>query len=90
MGTPPLQDVPVLADLDRRVQRDVENELRRLSRRIPRLPDHVAGELRESLTRIGDRLLLSPARTYTVRFPHSEHVLGALFGTGTGERSEQR
>lgn len=73
-----LQVHPVLADLDRWVRSSVDDELSRLTRRAPRLPDHAADELRDSLTRLGDRLLLHPARTYTIRFPERCPLIGAL------------
>lgn len=73
------QPEPVLSDLDRRVRASVEDELRLLSRRVPRLPDQVASELRRSLDRIAGRLVLDPARDYAASHPYQHRVIGFLF-----------
>jgi hypothetical protein len=79
----------MLTDLDRRVRASVEDELRRLSRRLP-LPDRVAGELRRSLDRIGDRLVLEPVRDYAAHHPERRRVIGSLFGADADGHSEGR
>ena len=73
------QSEPMLSDLDRRVRASVEDELRRLSRRVPRLPDQVASELRWSLDRIAGRLVLDPVRDYAASHPDQHRVIGSLF-----------
>jgi len=79
------QSHPTLTDLDQRVRGSVEDELRLLSRRVP-LPDHVAGELRRSLDRLGDRLILDPVRDYTANHPDEHRLIDSLFDTDAGNR----
>lgn len=77
---------PLLADLDRWVRRQIDGELNRLARRAPQLPDAVAQELGSTLARLGERLVLSPTRTWTTRYPDRHEELAALFAAAPRDR----
>lgn len=67
-----------LTELDRWVRHLVEAELRRLVRRAPRLAGAAERQVGRSLTSLGERLLLSPARDWASRFPERRGEITAL------------
>ncbi|MFC7624177.1 hypothetical protein [Microlunatus sp. GCM10028923] len=70
---------PLLTQLDGWVRRQVEAELQRLLQRAPGLAGEAEQQIEISLARIGERLVLSPTKDWTTRFPDRRDQLAVLF-----------